>query len=54
MIETHNEYLYFSRQVCGRKNYNNKFIKQYDKNINVIVDNETKENILELLKYPCD
>ena len=26
----------------------------YDKNINVIVNNDTKENILELLKYPCD
>ena len=26
----------------------------YDKNINVIVNEDTKENILELLKYPCD
>ncbi len=26
----------------------------YDKNINVIVNDKTKENILELLKYPCD
>lgn len=26
----------------------------YDKNINVIVNENTKENILDLLKYPCD
>ena len=26
----------------------------YDKNINVIVDENTKESIMELLKYPCD
>lgn len=26
----------------------------YDKTVNVIVDEDTKENILELLKYPCD
>ena len=26
----------------------------YDKNINVIVSEDTKVNILELLKYPCD
>ena len=26
----------------------------YDKNINVIVNDTTKENILDLLKYPCD
>lgn len=26
----------------------------YDKNINVIVNDKTKENILDLLKYPCD
>lgn len=26
----------------------------YDKNINVIVNDRTKENILELLKYSCD
>jgi len=26
----------------------------YDKNINVIINDKTKENILELLKYPCD
>ena len=26
----------------------------YDKNINVIVTDTTKENILNLLKYPCD
>ncbi len=26
----------------------------YDKNITVIVNDETKENILDLLKYPCD
>ncbi len=26
----------------------------YDKNINVIVNYKTKENILDLLKYPCD
>ena len=26
----------------------------YDKNVNVIVNEDTKENILELLKYPCD
>lgn len=26
----------------------------YDKNINVIVDNDTKVNVLDLLKYPCE
>ena len=26
----------------------------YDKNMNVIVSEDTKVNILELLKYPCD
>lgn len=26
----------------------------YDKNINVIVSEDTKVNVLELLKYPCD
>ena len=26
----------------------------YDKNMNVIVDEDTKVNIMELLKYPCD
>lgn len=26
----------------------------YDKTVNVIVDEDTKVNILELLKYPCD
>lgn len=26
----------------------------YDKNINVIVNDDIKENILDLLKYPCD
>ena len=26
----------------------------YDKNMNVIVSENTKVNILELLKYPCD
>ena len=26
----------------------------YDKNINIIVNDTTKENILDLLKYPCD
>ena len=26
----------------------------YDKNMNAIVDEDTKVNIMELLKYPCD
>ncbi|MGL4737420.1 MAG: hypothetical protein ACRCW2_08215 [Cellulosilyticaceae bacterium] len=26
----------------------------YDRTVDVIVDDETKENILELLRYPCD
>lgn len=26
----------------------------YDKNMNVIVDEDTKVNIMELLKYPCN
>lgn len=33
---------------CRQMMYN------YDKNINVIVSEDTKVNILELLKYPCD